>query len=90
MFKFNKKKVEQESLLRARTRALRNAEDEIENLRHLRLQDEHNSIVIIKENSKMHELLRDIADRTVTCPLGSEKIVLDKIKELAREYQSKN
>lgn len=90
MFKFNKKRVEQESLLKARTRALRNAEDEIENLRHLRLQDEHNSTIIIKENSKMHELLRDIADRAVTCPLGSEKIVLNKIKELARDYQSKN
>ena len=41
------------------------------------------------ENEELVELLNEIADRAFTCPLDSEKIVLDKIKELARPYQTK-
>lgn len=40
------------------------------------------------ENEELRDLLTEIADRTFTCPLDSEKIVLDKIKELVRDYQS--
>lgn len=42
------------------------------------------------ENEELRELLTEIADRTITCPLDSEKIVLNKIKELVRDYQSTN
>ena len=42
------------------------------------------------ENEELIELLTEIADRAFSCPLDSEKIVLDKIKELARDYQSTN
>lgn len=42
------------------------------------------------ENKELRELLTEIADRTITCPLDSEKIVLNKIKELVRDYQSAN
>ena len=42
------------------------------------------------ENEEFRELLTEIADRTITCPLDSEKIVLNKIKELVRDYQSTN
>ena len=42
------------------------------------------------ENEELTDLLTEIADRTATCPLDSEKIVLDKIKELVRDYQSEN
>lgn len=39
---------------------------------------------------EQEELLAEIADRAFSCPLDSEKIVLNKIKELARDYQSTN
>ena len=42
------------------------------------------------EQEETKELLSDILDRAVTCPLGNEKIALDKIKELVRDYQSQN
>lgn len=42
------------------------------------------------KNEELVELLNEIADRAFTCPLDSEKIVLDKIKELVRDYQSEN
>ena len=42
------------------------------------------------ENEESINLLQEIADRAFTCPLDSEKIVLNKIKELVRDYQSEN
>lgn len=42
------------------------------------------------ENEELRELLTEIADRIIKCPLDSEKIVLNKIKELVRDYQSTN
>ena len=42
------------------------------------------------ENEEFKELLTEIADRAFSCPLDSEKIVLNKIKELVRNYQSQN
>lgn len=42
------------------------------------------------ENEECKELLTEIADRAFSCPLDSEKIVLNKIKELVRNYQSQN
>ena len=82
--------IEQEGLLKARAKALRDAENKIEDLKHLRLQDQNNNITILNENVKLQNLLTEIADRAVTCPLGSEKIVLAKIKDLTRDYQSEN
>lgn len=40
-------------------------------------------------NDRQAELLTEIADRSVCCPLDNEKIVLNKIKDLTRDYQSK-
>ena len=59
-------------------------------LKELRKQEVHNNTILIKENMKLQDLLKDVADRTVACPVDSEKIVLNKIKELVRDYQSKN
>lgn len=42
------------------------------------------------ENEEQKELLAEIAQRAFSCPLDSEKIVLSKIKELVRNYQSQN
>lgn len=42
------------------------------------------------ENEELKELLTEISDRAFSCPLDSEKIVLNKLKELVRDYQSAN
>ncbi len=59
-------------------------------LKDLRKVDVHNNTILTKENTKLQKLLKDVADRTVACPVDSEKIVLNKIKELVHDYQSTN
>lgn len=71
-------------------RQVRDLSFENEQLKNLRKQEVHNNTILVKENMKLQDLLKDVADRTIACPVGSEKIVLNKIKELVRDYQSKN
>ncbi len=71
-------------------RQLRDLSFENKQLKDLRKQEVHNNIILVKENTKLQKLLKDVADRTIACPVDSEKIVLNKIKELVRDYQSKN
>lgn len=71
-------------------RQLRDLSFENKQLKDLRKQEVHNNTILVKEDMKLQDLLKDVADRTIACPLDSEKIVLNKIKELVRDYQSKN
>lgn len=71
-------------------RQLRDLSFENKQLKDLRKQEVHNNTILVKENTKLQKLLKDVADRTIACPVDSEKIVLNKIKELVRDYQSKN
>lgn len=71
-------------------RQVRDLSFENKQLKDLRKQEVHNNTILVKENTKLQKLLKDVADRTIACPVDSEKIVLNKIKELVRDYQSKN
>ena len=71
-------------------RQVRDLSFENKQLKDLRKQEVHNNTILVKENMKLQDLLKDVADRTIACPVDSEKIVLNKIKELVRDYQSKN
>lgn len=71
-------------------RHVRDLSFENKQLKDLRKQEVHNNTILVKENMKLQDLLKDVADRTIACPVDSEKIVLNKIKELVRDYQSKN
>lgn len=71
-------------------RQLRDLSFENKQLKDLRKVDVHNNTILTKENTKLQKLLKDVADRTIACPVDSEKIVLNKIKELVHDYQSKN
>lgn len=71
-------------------RQLRDLSFENKQLKDLRKQEVHNNTILVKENTKLQKLLKDVADRTIACPVDSEKIVLNKIKELVRDYQSQN
>ena len=70
-------------------RQVRDLSFENKQLKELRKQEVHNNTILDKENMKLQDLLKDVADRTVACPVDSEKIVLNKIKELTRNYQTK-
>ena len=71
-------------------RQVRDLSFENKQLKDLRKLDVHNNTILTKENTKLQKLLKDVADRTIACPVNSEKIVLNKIKELVHDYQSKN
>ncbi len=71
-------------------RQVRDLSFENKQLKDLRKLDVHNNTILTKENTKLQKLLKDVADRTIACPVDSEKIVLNKIKELVRDYQSQN
>lgn len=71
-------------------RQVRDLSFENKQLKDLRKQEVHNNTILVKENMKLQYLLKDVADRTIACPVDSEKIVLNKIKELVRDYQSQN
>ena len=71
-------------------RQVRDLSFENKQLKDLRKLDVHNNTILTKENTKLQKLLKDVADRTIACPVDSEKIVLNKIKELVHDYQSKN
>lgn len=88
---------EKDSLIYARTKRLEKAENRAEDLNNenkelktLRKQTVHNNTILVDKNRKLIQLLTEIADRAFCCPLDSEKIVLNKIKELVRDYQSEN
>ena len=70
-------------------RQVRDLSFENKQLKELRKQEVHNNTILVKENMKLQDLLKDVADRTIACPVDSEKIVLNKIKELTRNYQTK-
>lgn len=70
-------------------RQVRDLSFENKQLKDLRKQEVHNNTILVKENMKLQDLLKDVADRTIACPMDSEKIVLNKIKELTRNYQTK-
>ena len=70
-------------------RQVRDLSFENKQLKDLRKQEVHNNTILVKENMKLQDLLKDVANRTIACPVDSEKIVLNKIKELTRNYQTK-
>jgi len=83
---FFKKRKEQESLLRARTKALRNAENKVAELTELQKRDYHNNYILLQENRKLVELLANIHKLSITHLIGYEKVALEQIKELTRGY----
>lgn len=94
MFKTRK---EMQSLIDVSRKNLANAEEEIwelrkENLelRKLRRQAEHNCTLALKQNTVMSQLLNEVADRAVQCPLESEKIVIQKNNRLNSQISDAN
>lgn len=84
------KSLEQKSLLDTRTRSLAEAEKKIEELKHLRLLEQYKNANLSRKLNGLQLLLSDILNRIICAPLGSERIILNKIKELVRDHKSKN
>lgn len=86
MFKIKEK----QSLLEARTKALKNAEREVKELKQIRLQEVRNNTKILEQSNKKTELIKRITDLVNGNKYNNEKAVLKTIKELISDYQSQN
>lgn len=64
--------------------------EENRQLRSLRLEEIRKNGILDAENRQMKKLLNQIADLTIQYLIGHEKDLINKIKELVRDYQSKN
>lgn len=94
---FNRKTKELQSLLEAKTKALNKAEETIKDintenreLKYIRLQEVRNNAKILEQNNKKTEFITRIIDLVNSNKYNNEKVVLNKIKELADDYQSIN
>ncbi len=94
MFKRTK---ELQTLLNASRKALKEAEDKVEN-RNILIKDmEEQAKALYEENKDLRfeneeqlDLIKRIDERVNSNKYNNEKAILDKIKELVRDYQSIN
>lgn len=84
------KRKEIQSLLEARTKALKRAEKEIKELKQIRLQEVRNNTKILEQNNKKTEVISRIEYLVNANKYNNEKAILNKIKELVNDYQSIN
>ena len=79
-----------QGLVNSRTKALKEAEQEIKELKQIRLQEVRNNTKTLKQSNKKDELLKRIKDLVNSNKYNNEKAVLNKIKELVNDGQSAN
>ena len=94
---FFKKIKEMQSLVNSRTKALKEAEIKIKNLtnekeqlKEVKLMEVRNNTKILEQNNKKEELIKKISNLLSSNKYNNEKIILNKIKELVKDYQLKN
>lgn len=71
-------------------RQLKEALIDNKELKELRKQTESNNTKILNVNRKQEKLIKEISELTEINTYNNEKAILDRIKELVRDYQSKN
>lgn len=71
-------------------RQIKELSDENKELKDIRVIANHNNTVLINKNQKQDAILKEITKLTEINSYRNEKVILAKIKELVRDYQSKN
>lgn len=71
-------------------RQVKELSDENKELKDIRVIANHNNTVLINKNQKQDAILKEITKLTEINSYRNEKVILAKIKELVRDYQSKN
>ena len=84
---FNK---ENNALARASRQALKNAEDKAKQLKKEKDIADHNNLILLQENKKLARLLINIEELATSNSYNREDVILAKIRDLVRDYQSKN
>lgn len=77
------RKKELQSLLEARTKALKEAQDKAEKLKEENDITKNNNILILKQNRILKSIIREIKLVSESNTYSNDKVALRKIKELA-------
>ena len=92
-----KRRKEMQSLINASRKALDEAETKIKELtidckelREIRKEQTHNNTILLNKNRELTELLNKVNEVATSNTYNNDKMVLNKIKELVQDYQSKN
>ena len=92
-----KRRKEMQSLINASRKALDEAETKIKELtidckelREIRKEQTHNNTILVNKNRELTELLNKVNEVATSNTYNNDKMVLNKIKELVQDYQSKN
>lgn len=71
-------------------RQVKELSDENKELKDLRIILTHNNTKLINKNRELNVVIENISKLSEINTYGNEKVILSKIKELVRDYQSKN
>lgn len=77
-------------IVRAKEREITELKEEIKELKDVRLLEVRNNTKILEQSDKKTELIKKITELLEINKYNNEKAIIDKIKELVRDYQSKN
>lgn len=81
---------EKQSLLQARTKRLRIAENKVENLNEENIAVHEENKDLRFENEELRDTINEIYSLSTSNTYNNEKVILNKIKELAYDSQSEN
>lgn len=84
-----KKLKEKQSLIDESRKALAKAEEKIQDLSEQLRIAKHNETVLLNRNHKLSNLINAIISIVTSNKYNNEKIILNKIKELVHDHQSK-
>lgn len=84
-----KKLKEKQSLIDESRKALAKAEEKIQDLSEQLRIAKHNETVLLNRSHKLSNLINTIISIVTSNKYNNEKIILNKIKELVHDYQSK-
>lgn len=85
-----KRKKELQSLVNSSRKSLAEAEERVCKISEELKIARHNNVILIGKNRKQNKLIEEITKLATSNIYDNEKVILDKIRDLVRDYQSNN
>lgn len=85
-----RKRKELQRLIDTSRKSLAEAEGKLEKLLDELKIARHNNVILIGKNRKQNKLIEGIIKLATSNTYDNEKVILDKIRDLVRDYQSNN
>lgn len=85
-----RKRKELQRLIDTSRKSLAEAEGKLEKLSDELKIARHNNVILIDKNRKQNKLIEEVSKWATSNTYDNEKVILDKIRDLVRDYQSNN